>query len=80
VVRDDRTLDGREVEPALVWKALTIETEHGGIIGQRGLKGVLKPANPQPGLAAWDADLHSPPTPGTLSDACPGSLLWATAS
>jgi hypothetical protein len=33
VVWDGRTLDGQEVELALFGEALTIEGEHGGIIG-----------------------------------------------
>jgi hypothetical protein len=46
VVRDGRTLDGREVKLALSGEALTIEAEHGGIIGQGLLKGMPKPADP----------------------------------
>ena len=65
VVRYGRTLDGREVELALSGEALTIEAEHGCIIGQGHLKGMPKPADPQPESGVWDVDLRSPPAPNS---------------
>ena len=71
VVRDGRTLDVREAELALSGEALTIEAEHGGIIGQSRLKGMPKPTDLEPESGVWDADLHSPAAPTLLSYARP---------
>ena len=71
VVRDGRALDVREVELTLSGEALTIEAEHGGIICQSRLKGMPKPADPEPESCVWDADLHSPAAPTPLSYARP---------
>ena len=71
VLRDDGTLHGWEVELALAREVLTIETEHGDIIGKHLLMGILKHADPQPESNVRDADLRSPPHRRSLTPVQP---------
>lgn len=64
----------REVGAQPLWEVVamdlrqepTIEKEHGGIVGERRLYGVLEPADPNPLPAARDVDLRRIPAPQPL--------------